>query len=121
MKLYHGFLQRLRRSKKGAALVEYGLLIAGVALIAAAGVAIFGHKTSDLISAVASVLPGAHADDNGPMFSGKIIETTSAEDLGAGEGIALDVDEIVNGSGTFRFSNNVGWDVQNVVFDEQGN
>src|SRR6056297_4220425 len=78
-------------NKKGQGLVEYGLIIAGVALISAAAVSVFGHKTSDLISAVATVLPGAHADDNGPMSSGKLIETTGA---GTGE-IALDAATIV--------------------------
>lgn len=66
------------RDKKGAALVEYALLVAGVALVGAAAVSIFGHKTTDLMAAMAAVLPGAHADDNGPIVSGKLIETTSA-------------------------------------------
>ena len=66
-------------NKKGQGLVEYGLIIAGVALISAAAVSIFGHKTSDLIAAVATVMPGAHADDNGPIVSGKLIETTGQD------------------------------------------
>ncbi len=66
----------LNRRRRGAALVEYGLIIAGVALVCAAAVSVFGHKTSDLIAAVGSVLPGAHSDDNGPIVSGKLIETT---------------------------------------------
>jgi Flp pilus assembly pilin Flp len=78
------------RNKKGQGLVEYGLIIAGVALICAAAVSVFGHKTSDLISAVATILPGAHADDNGPIVSGKLIETTGA-DTGS---ITLDVVDI---------------------------
>lgn len=73
-------LRKLFINKKGQGLVEYGLIIAGVALICAAAVSVLGHKTSDLISAVATVLPGAHADDNGPMVSGKLIETTGADD-----------------------------------------
>ena len=52
------FFRRLVRDKKGQGLVEYGLLIAGVALISAAAVSVFGHKTDHLISAVAAVLPG---------------------------------------------------------------
>ena len=71
--------KNLIRDEKGAALLEYSLLAAGVALISAAGVAVFGHKTNDLISSVAAIMPGAHADDNGPIQSGKIIETTGAE------------------------------------------
>ena len=93
------------RSKKGAALLEYSLLAAGVSLICAAGVAIFGHKTSDMISSVAAIMPGAHADDNGPIVSGKIIETTSAE---GGNSIQVDVATIVTNSETSRLGNNLG-------------
>ena len=67
---------KLLKDKKGSALVEYGLLIAGVALVSAAAVSIFGHKTNDLVAATAAVLPGAHDDDNGPIVSAKLIETT---------------------------------------------
>ena len=73
-------LKKLFRCKKGAALLEYSLLAAGVSLIAAAGIAIFGHKTNDLISSVAAIMPGAHADDNAPIVSGKLIETTANAD-----------------------------------------
>src|SRR3954453_4066787 len=68
-------LRRLRRDRKGQGLVEYGLLIAGVALICAAAVSVFGHKTNDMIAAVASILPGAHTDDNNAIVSGHLIET----------------------------------------------
>ena len=73
------FIRRFARDRKGAALVEYGLLIAGVSLIGAAAVSTFGHKTNDMLASVAAILPGAHADDNGPIFSGKLIETTNAD------------------------------------------
>jgi hypothetical protein len=95
------------RNRKGQGLVEYALLIAGVALICAAAVAVFGHKTSDMIAAVASVLPGAHGDDNGPIDSGKIIETTPAA---AGDGIELDVAAIVTATATPRLGVNAGLD-----------
>jgi len=71
-------MRKFISNKMGQGLVEYGLIIAGVALICAAAVSVFGHKTSDLISAVATILPGAHTDDNGPITSGKLIETTAA-------------------------------------------
>lgn len=97
-------LVRKNNSKrKGQALVEYALLIAGVALISAAAVSIFGHKTSDLISAVAAVLPGAHGDDNAPIASGKLIETG---DNGNGA-LQLDVTTIATNSDTPRLENNV--------------
>jgi pilus assembly protein Flp/PilA len=102
-------LKRLRRQEKGAAMVEYALLIAGVALIGAAAVAVFGHKTTDMIAMTAAVLPGAHTDDNAPIISGKIIET-SPNAVGAGNttGIGLDIDTIVNNSNTSRLGNGLG-------------
>ncbi len=43
-------MRKFLNNKKGQGLVEYGLIIAGVALICAAAVSVFGHKTSDLIA-----------------------------------------------------------------------
>ena len=97
-------LRKFFGNKKGQGLVEYGLIIAGVALICAAAVSMFGHKTSDLISAVATVLPGAHDDDNGPMTSGKLIETTAAA---PGDGIELDLATIAANSNTDRLESNI--------------
>jgi hypothetical protein len=106
-------LKRLRkRSQKGAALLEYSLLIAGIALIGAAAIAIFGHKTTDMMAAVAAVLPGAHTDDNNPIISGKIIETTPTGNGTVGTtatpGIALDIDAIVAATGTARLGTHMG-------------
>lgn len=95
------FVARLRRSKKGAALVEYGLLVSGVALISAAAVAVFGHKVNDLIGAMTVVLPGAHAADNGPVVSGQIIETNPNH-------VHLDGDAIEDNLGTARLGNGLG-------------
>ena len=93
---------KLIRSRKGQGLVEYGLIITGVTLIAAAAVSTFGHKTTDLMSAVAAILPGAHADDNAPITSGALIDTTQTD--GA---IAVDVAGIVANVNTPRLGNNV--------------
>ena len=97
-------MRRMLRNRKGQGLVEYALIIAGVALICAAAVSVFGHKTSDLVAAVAAVLPGAHPDDNAAITAGKLIETTAG---GAGAPIQLDVDTIVGNAGTARLDNNV--------------
>lgn len=95
--------KQMLKCKKGAALVEYALLVAGVALIGSASVSIFGHKTSDMIAATAAIAPGAHADDNGPIVSGKLIETTAA----GTDPISLDIAGIVANQGTERLGNNV--------------
>ena len=103
--------QRLLKCRKGAALVEYALLVGGVALIGAASVSTFGHKTNDMIAMVAAVLPGAHADDNGPIISGRIIETSNAAVGNDGTatklGIGLDV-SAMTAQNTVRLGNNVG-------------
>lgn len=93
---------RIFKQRRGAALVEYALLIGGVALICAASVSVFGHKTADMTSAVAAVLPGAHADDNAPFVSGKIIDTTQD----ANGSIILDVASAA--AGTNSLGNNTG-------------
>ena len=82
MKNYFGRI----RNRKGQGLVEYGILVGGVALVCLAAVALLGHQTNDIISVVAGVLPGAHADDNAPIVSGKLVATTSN-----GSGLVLDV------------------------------
>ena len=104
------FFQRLVRKQDGAAMVEYALLIAGVALIGAASVSTFGHKTNDMIAMTAGVLPGAHTDDNAPIISGKIIETKvgTANGTGGADSIVLDIDTIVANSGTDRLDGNLG-------------
>lgn len=76
MKNYFGRI----RNRKGQGLVEYGILVGGVALVCLAAVALLGHQTNDIISVVAGVLPGAHADDNAPIVSGKLVKTTENAD-----------------------------------------
>ncbi|MEM7810809.1 MAG: hypothetical protein AAF532_04955 [Planctomycetota bacterium] len=98
---------KARNRRKGAALVEYGLLVAGVALVSAAAVSVFGHKTTDLYAAIATILPGAHTDDNGPITSGKLIETTEPGATTTGQAISLDVGSIEANSATARLEANV--------------
>jgi len=65
-------LKTQHSAKRGAALVEYGLIVAGVALVCLVAVSIFGGKTSALFGVAAGALPGATADDNGIITTGKI-------------------------------------------------
>ena len=101
--------KKLFRNRKGAALIEYGLLIGGVALISAGAVSIFGHKTSDIIGTVAAVIPGAHTDDNRPIISGKLIETTLSTGANSATGNAIDFAGIATTTGD-RLGSNVGGD-----------
>ncbi|XZE51439.1 Flp family type IVb pilin [Planctomycetaceae bacterium SH139] len=82
-------MRKLFKNKKGQGLVEYGILVGGIALVALAATAILGHKTTDLIGTVAAALPATHADGNGAIISGKLVATT----VGIGEdgtGLVLD-------------------------------
>ncbi len=109
-------LWRSSREERGAALVEYALIIAGVALIGAATISLFGHKTNDMLATAAAVLPGAHVEDNAPVVSGKVVETSpNAPGLDQGNsatGIGLDVNAITEANGTPRLGNDVGSDGQ---------
>ncbi len=71
---------KLLRNRKGQGFVEYALIIAGVALICAVGISVFGHKVADIINTTTMILPGAHDEDNGPILAGRVLETTGAQD-----------------------------------------
>ncbi len=92
------------RRRKGQGLVEYALLIAGITLIGAAAVSLVGHKTSDMIGAVAVILPGAHFGDNAPIQSGHLIDTNT---VGVNGSIAIDTNAILTQTGQDRLGNAV--------------
>jgi Flp pilus assembly pilin Flp len=101
-------INKSRRSKRGAALVEYGLIVAGVALVAAVAVSVFGSNTAGLIAASAHVLPGANANDNGAIQVGHVVTTTP--DSG-GSGIGID-DTATNSMGTTLGVDSSTWVVE---------
>lgn len=49
-------IDRLRQDERGASMVEYGLLVALIALVAIAGVTALGTKLSKLFSDIAGLL-----------------------------------------------------------------
>ncbi|PQO33664.1 Flp family type IVb pilin [Blastopirellula marina] len=95
---------KLLRNRKGQGMVEYGLIIAGVALVCAVSVSVFGNKVGDMIAAAAAVLPGAQSSNNAPIQVGQLIETKIGDD----GWIVLDVERIYNASNTPRLGNNFG-------------
>ncbi len=97
-------MKKLIRNRKGQGLVEYALIIAGVALIAAAAISVFGHKVTDMIAATAVILPGAHPDDNAAIQSGHLIETGPTGNQGA---IAVDAAAVEADKGKSRLFGNV--------------
>src|SRR5262245_52609327 len=107
-------VRRFLSDNKGGPLVEYALIVAGVALIGAASLSVFGHKVTDLVATSAAVVPGAHADDNAPIVAGRTIETstnTPGFDNGnSATGIGLDVNAITQSNGQQRLGDGVGGD-----------
>jgi len=97
-----------RRSKRGAALVEYGLIVAGVALVAVAAVSIFGHKTAGMIGTSAGVLPGATAEDNAPIQAGAVVKTRNG---------GIDQDALTDPDNTI--GSNIGIGDAEVITDPQ--
>lgn len=107
-------LARRLRNETGASLVEYALIVAGVTLIGAAAVSVFGHKVTDMLGTATAVLPGAHAEDNAPIVSGRTIETsTNTPGFDGGNsstGIGLDINAITQSNGQTRLGDSVGGD-----------
>ena len=73
---------RNRRREGGAALAEYGLLVAGVTMVSLAAVTVLGSKVGGLIGSVATLLPGAYMDQNAPVQVGQLIETKTMDQNG---------------------------------------
>lgn len=54
------FLKRLLRGETGANLVEYGILIVLVALVAATGLTNLGNNLSDFFTSIGNTISGAN-------------------------------------------------------------
>jgi len=70
-------ISRRLKSNRGAALVEYALIIAGVALIGAAAVSVFGKQVTSMLTTAAATLPGSHATSDSTTVSGVEISQRS--------------------------------------------
>ena len=104
-------LRKFFGNKKGQGLVEYGILVGGIALVALAATAILGHKTTDLIAFVAAALPGAHDEDNGAIVSGQLVQTVVQS---GGSGFVL------NAGSPGSFASNLGIDGEGLVLEPGG-
>jgi Flp pilus assembly pilin Flp len=96
------FFGRLLRDRKGQGMVEYALMVAGIALVGILGVSLIGEKTGDMLDLVAIILPGSDSDDNGQIGQGHLIE-----DANVGGNIQLDVQGIAGNSGSSRLGLNL--------------
>ena len=75
------------RRQRGAALAEYGLLLAGLTLASMVAVSVLGGKVGGMIASVATILPGTTAADSATVQVGQLIpvETTDMNGDGAVE------------------------------------
>jgi pilus assembly protein Flp/PilA len=97
-----------KQTKKAQGMVEYAILLAGVALVAISSVSVLGQKTTDLIATTAFVLPGAQESSNGPIFVGKLVEYTPAVAGGtAADAIKVDLATILARTGENRLDTNM--------------
>ncbi len=99
-------LRKLLRDRKGQGLVEYALLVCGIAIISLAAISELGHKTSDLMGTAAVLLPGAHTDDNNTIASGHLVET-DANGGTNGTSIEVSTTKILADNGTDRLGTNL--------------
>lgn len=102
--------QRGLRDQRGAALAEYGLLVAGITLVSLVAVSLLGSKVGGLVGSVASMLPSAVSSQNAPVAVGQLIETNTRDLDGDGQlEVTLDAAGIADqGQGTNRMAGGLG-------------
>jgi len=105
-------LRRMLADRRGAALAEYGLLVAGITLVSLVAVSLLGSKVGGLVGSVASMLPSAYAEQNAPVAVGQLIETRTRDLNGDGNlEVTLDAAGIADeGQGTGRMGDGLGID-----------
>lgn len=105
-------LRRIARNRRGAALAEYGLLLAGITMVSLAAVSVLGGKVGGLVGAVASLLPGAYAQQNAPVHVGQLLEVRTGDDNGDGiaEQVLDGVGMVDENAGTARLGTALGLD-----------
>jgi Flp pilus assembly pilin Flp len=92
-----------QKARKGQAMVEYALLVVCIAVVGAVATSMLGHKTADTLGIAASIMPGAHTDDNQPINTAQAVPTTMVN--GA---IGLDTSSTTGLLQTDRFSSILG-------------
>ncbi len=97
-------IRRYTRKRKGQALVEYIVIVAGVLLVSIVGISLFGHKVAGMVNMATVILPGVHGGGNNPIQTGRLVEF--APDGGDGR-ISLAAQQIQDNFGKQRFSMNI--------------
>ncbi len=98
------WLRRFLKNKKGAAMVEYTLLVAAVFLTGIVAFTVFGKKVADVTAVSAGILPGALSTDNKPVDTNTLFEIDTS-----GTNIVLDTTGMaVSNTGTDRYADLLG-------------
>ena len=92
-------LKSMFRNRKGQGLVEYALIVGGVAVTCALAITVFGMKTSEMLAGYAGLLPGANADTNANINQSGLFELSNANGQ-----LQLDMDVIVGEVGQERLN-----------------
>jgi Flp pilus assembly pilin Flp len=70
-----------RRSRnRGAAMVEYAILVGAVTLVGILGLSVLGRKSMDLTGTLAVILPGANLTEDMKIHHAQLVELTGAAD-----------------------------------------
>ncbi len=105
-------------ARRGDVMVEYAIVVAGVALVALTGVAYVSEPVAGLVGVSAQTgMPGAHPNDNGPLGSDFLVEMRADPT----RGLTVDYDEISNRSdgATGRLAEQLGVDSASNPFPDQ--
>ena len=70
-------MRRRAKKRKGAAMVEYAILVGAVALIGIVGMSVLGRKNSDIIGTLAVILPGVRSAEDVAVQHTSLVELTS--------------------------------------------
>lgn len=99
-----------KKTRRGASMVEYAVLLGSVCLICLVGMSFLGNKTGDIIGALATTLPGANVEDDLSIVSHRLVEFRPA--VFDADYIEIDASLIgANDSNpTPRMAQNVGYD-----------
>lgn len=104
------------RDRRGATLVEYALVSAGIVLVSLGAASLLSLKASEAISTNLSSQPDAHPTDNAPIRGGAIVELRLDTDVNPSnpfdpdtfDELQPDLETIALRSGTSRLSRNFG-------------
>jgi Flp pilus assembly pilin Flp len=93
------------RTRKGQAAVEYAVILVAILIVSIASISLLGNKTGELWALSAVILPGQDPDDNGPIWTGELVETSPI--ASPADFVTVDLDAILAATATDRIDTNL--------------